>query len=80
MQEEGLVKRKISGCPRRCDVGSESRIVYYDDDEGLVLQIRTMVEGEEILAARQLRQSFGTKPTASTGIRPQKVAGFLLRR
>jgi hypothetical protein len=65
MQEEGLVKRKISGCPRRCDAGSESRIVYYDDDEGGVLQIRTMVEGEEILAARRLRQSFGTKPTAS---------------
>ena len=43
---------------RRCDAGSESRIVYYDDDEGGVLQTRTMVEGEEILAARRLRQCF----------------------
>jgi hypothetical protein len=27
----------------------QPRIVYYDDDEGGVLQTRTMVEGEEIL-------------------------------
>jgi hypothetical protein len=43
---------------RRCDADSESRIVYCDDDEGGVLQTRTMVEGEEILAARRLRQFF----------------------
>ena len=43
---------------RRCDAGSESRIVFYDDDEGGVLRTRTMVEGEEILAARRLRQFF----------------------
>ena len=36
----------------------QPRIVYYDDDEGGVLQTRTMVEGEEILAARRLRQFF----------------------
>lgn len=34
------------------------RIVYYDDDEGGVLQTRTMVDGEEIVAARRLRQFF----------------------
>ena len=34
------------------------RIVCYDDDEGGVLQTRTMVEGEEIFAARRLRQFF----------------------
>ena len=43
---------------RRCDAGSESRIVYYDDDEGGVLQTRTTVEGEEIPAARRLPQFF----------------------
>ena len=36
----------------------QPRIVYYDDDEGGVLQTRTMHEGEEILAARRLRQFF----------------------
>ena len=36
----------------------EPRIVYYDDDEGGVLQTRTMCDGEEILAARRLRQFF----------------------
>jgi L-seryl-tRNA(Ser) seleniumtransferase len=36
----------------------DPRIVYYDDDDGGVLQTRTMVEGEEILAARRLRQFF----------------------
>ena len=36
----------------------QPRIVYYDDDEGGVLQTRTMVEGEEILAARRLRHFF----------------------
>ena len=36
----------------------QPRIVYYDDDEGGVLQTRTMYEGEEILAARRLRQFF----------------------
>jgi hypothetical protein len=33
-------------------------IVYYDDEEGGVLQTRTMLDGEEILAARRLRQFF----------------------
>ena len=36
----------------------QPRIVYYDDDEGGVLQARTMQEAEEILAARRLRQFF----------------------
>jgi L-seryl-tRNA(Ser) seleniumtransferase len=36
----------------------QPRIGYYDDDEGGVLQTRTMVEGEEILAGRRLRQFF----------------------
>ena len=36
----------------------QPRIVYYDDDEGGVLQTRTMADGEEILAARRLRQFF----------------------
>ena len=36
----------------------QPRIVYYDDDEGGILQTRTMVEGEEISAARRLRQFF----------------------
>ena len=43
---------------RRCDAGSESRIVYYENDEGGILQTCSMVEGEEILAARRLRQFF----------------------
>jgi hypothetical protein len=46
---------------RRCDAGSESRIVYYDDDEGGILQTSPMVEGEEILAARRLKQFFREK-------------------
>jgi len=36
----------------------EPRIVYYDDEEGGVLQTRTMYEGEEIFAARRLQQFF----------------------
>lgn len=36
----------------------EPRIVYYDDEEGGILQTRTMYEGEEIFAARRLRQFF----------------------
>jgi uncharacterized pyridoxal phosphate-dependent enzyme len=34
------------------------RIVYYDDDDGGTLQTRTMADGEEIIAARRLRQFF----------------------
>ena len=36
----------------------QPRIVYYDDDEGGVLQTRTKHEGEEIKAARRLWQFF----------------------
>ncbi len=34
------------------------RITYYDDDEGGVLQTRCMKDGDEIFAARRLRQFF----------------------
>jgi len=36
----------------------EPRIVYYDDDKGGTIQTRTMHDGEEIFAARRLRQFF----------------------
>lgn len=36
----------------------EPRIVYYEDDRGGTIQTRTMEDGEEILAARRLRQFF----------------------
>jgi L-seryl-tRNA(Ser) seleniumtransferase len=36
----------------------EPRIMYYDDDTGGVLQTRSMKDGDEILAARRLRQFF----------------------
>ncbi len=36
----------------------EPRLMYYDDDEGGVLQTRSMKDGDEILAARRLRQFF----------------------
>jgi len=36
----------------------EPRIVYYKDDQGGTMQTRTMNDGEEILAARRLRQFF----------------------
>jgi len=36
----------------------EPRMMYYDDDEGGVLQTRSMKDGDEILAARRLRQFF----------------------
>ena len=36
----------------------EPRIVYYDDDKGGTIQTRTMKDGEEIFAARRLREFF----------------------
>jgi len=36
----------------------EPRIVYYDDDKGGTIQTRTMHDGEEIFAARRLREFF----------------------
>jgi D-glucosaminate-6-phosphate ammonia-lyase len=36
----------------------EPRVVYYEDDKGGTIQTRTMQDGEEILAARRLRQFF----------------------
>jgi L-seryl-tRNA(Ser) seleniumtransferase len=36
----------------------EPRIVYYDDDRGGTIQTRTMKDGEEIFAARRLREFF----------------------
>ena len=36
----------------------EPRVMYYDDDKGGVLQTRSMKDGDEILAARRLRQFF----------------------
>jgi L-seryl-tRNA(Ser) seleniumtransferase len=36
----------------------EPRLMYYDDDSGGVLQTRCMKDGDEILAARRLRQFF----------------------
>ncbi|MGH8647432.1 MAG: selenocysteine synthase, partial [Gammaproteobacteria bacterium] len=36
----------------------EPRIVYYDDEQGGVLQTRTMYDGEEIFAARRLAAFF----------------------
>ncbi|MFN7920504.1 MAG: aminotransferase class V-fold PLP-dependent enzyme [Bryobacteraceae bacterium] len=36
----------------------EPRMMYYDDDEGGVLQTRSMKDGDEILAARRLREFF----------------------
>ncbi|MSV29138.1 MAG: aminotransferase class V-fold PLP-dependent enzyme [Bryobacterales bacterium] len=36
----------------------EPRLMYYDDDEGGILQTRSMKDGDEILAARRLRDFF----------------------
>jgi L-seryl-tRNA(Ser) seleniumtransferase len=36
----------------------EPRLMYYDDDEGGILQTRSMKDGDEILAARRLREFF----------------------
>ncbi len=36
----------------------EPRVVYYEDDQGGVLQTRCMYDGDEIFAARRLRQFF----------------------
>jgi len=50
----------------------EPRVVYYDDDRGGVLQTRCMYDGDEIFAARRLRQFFleeGAKTAAGAGAR-----------
>jgi L-seryl-tRNA(Ser) seleniumtransferase len=39
----------------------EPRVMYYDDDQGGVLQTRSMKDGDEILAARRFRQFFTTE-------------------
>jgi len=39
-------------------MSGEPRILYYEDDQGGTLQTRCMKDGDEILAARRLRQFF----------------------
>jgi L-seryl-tRNA(Ser) seleniumtransferase len=39
-------------------MSGEPRILYYEDDEGGTFQTRCMKDGDEILAARRLRQFF----------------------
>ena len=36
----------------------EPRLMYYDDDQGGVLQTRSMKDGDEIVATRCLRKFF----------------------
>ncbi len=39
-------------------MGGEPRILYYEDDEGGTFQTRCMKDGDEIIAARRLREFF----------------------